>query len=113
VPPRRGLPRGRQPILENADVRIRVASVAQPMPYLFRNADADEVLFVHDGAGRLETDFGPLSYEPGDYLLVPRGTMFRLAPSSPTKLLVVEAVLRGRASPIGACSGSTRCSIPR
>jgi homogentisate 1,2-dioxygenase len=81
----------RQPILENGDVRMSVASVAQPMPYLFRNADADEVLFVHDGSGRLETDFGPLSYEPGDYLLVPRGTMFRFAPSTATKLVVVEA----------------------
>lgn len=81
----------RQPILENADVRLSVASIAQAMPYLFRNADADEVIFVHAGTGRLETDFGALVYEPGEYLLVPRGTTFRFVPGTPTQLLVVEA----------------------
>jgi homogentisate 1,2-dioxygenase len=61
------------------------------MRYLFRNADADELLFVHQGAGRVETDFGPLSYEPGSYVLVPRGTAYRLAATSPTTCLVIEA----------------------
>jgi homogentisate 1,2-dioxygenase len=59
------------------------------MPYLFRNADADEVVFIHDGAGRLETDFGHLAYEPGDYLVIPRGTTQRFAPSTPTRALVI------------------------
>lgn len=81
----------RQPILENDDVRISVAAVAQAMPYLFRNADADEVLFVHEGAGRLETDFGPFAYEAGDYLVIPRGTAFRFSPTTATRLLVTEA----------------------
>jgi homogentisate 1,2-dioxygenase len=67
------------------------ATLTEPMPYFFRNADADEVLFIHEGAGRIETDFGPLAYEPGDYLLVPRGTVYRLAPSSPTRFLTIEA----------------------
>jgi homogentisate 1,2-dioxygenase len=62
------------------------------MPYFARNADGDELFFVHQGTGRLETDFGPLAYEPGDYLLVPRGTVFRFHPSSPTFLLTVETV---------------------
>ncbi len=77
-------------VLENADCRIHVAALDSPMPYLFRNADADELLFVHRGAGRLETDFGPLAYETGDYLVIPRGTMYRFAPTSATQLLVVE-----------------------
>lgn len=80
----------RVPLLGNADCRIHVAALDAPMPYLFRNADADELLFVHRGAGRLETDFGPLAYEPGDYLVIPRGTMYRFAPTSATRLLVVE-----------------------
>ncbi|HEV3049272.1 MAG TPA: hypothetical protein VGX50_03145, partial [Longimicrobium sp.] len=58
----------RRALLANEDVRLSFATLTAPMPYLFRNADADEVLFIHAGAGRLETDFGPLSYEPGDYL---------------------------------------------
>ena len=80
----------RVPLLVNADCRIHASVLVEPMPYLFRNADADELLFVHAGAGRLETDFGPLAYEPGDYLVIPRGTMYRLAPTSATRLLVIE-----------------------
>ncbi len=82
---------GRAPLLENADLRVSFARLSSPMPYLFRDADADELLFVHAGAGRVETDFGPMPYEAGDYVLIPRGTAHRLAPTSPTELLVVEA----------------------
>jgi homogentisate 1,2-dioxygenase len=82
---------GRHGVLGNDDVVMSWARLTQAMPYLFRNADADEVLFIHDGAGRLETDFGPLPYEPGDYIVVPRGTAYRLAPSSSSTVLVIEA----------------------
>lgn len=81
----------RQSLFENEDVRIHVARISAPMPYYFRNADSDELLFVHEGAGRLETDFGPLAYEPGDYLVVPRGTSHRFHPTSMSVLLVVES----------------------
>ncbi len=67
-------------MLDNADVALHVATLTEPMPYFFRNADGDEVLFIHEGAGRIETDFGPLTYETGDYLLVPRG--HRLPPGA-------------------------------
>ena len=80
----------RIPLLANPDCRIHMGVLRDPMPYLFRNADADELLFIHAGAGRLETDFGPLAYEAGDYLVIPRGTMYRLAPTSETRVLVVE-----------------------
>ncbi|HSD91340.1 MAG TPA: homogentisate 1,2-dioxygenase, partial [Kofleriaceae bacterium] len=81
---------GRTALLANGDCRIDTAALREPMPYFFRNADGDELLFVHAGAGRIETDFGPLSYEPGDYLVIPRGTLYRLAPTRETRLLVVE-----------------------
>ncbi|MFO0663932.1 MAG: homogentisate 1,2-dioxygenase [Polyangiaceae bacterium] len=77
-------------LLENQDVRISTAALGAPMPYVFRNADADELLFVHAGAGRLESDFGSLAYECGDYLTIPRGTAFRLAPTSASSFLVIE-----------------------
>jgi len=80
----------RTPLLANNDCKIHMAAFATPMPYFFRNADSDELLFVHAGAGRLETDFGPLAYEPGDYLVIPRGTLHRFAPTRETRLLVVE-----------------------
>lgn len=81
----------RHGVLGNADLRLSLATLAAPMPYLFKNADADEVVFVHAGAGRLETDFGPLAYEPGDYLYLPRGTAYRFSPTSPSRFLVTEA----------------------
>jgi homogentisate 1,2-dioxygenase len=83
---------GRRLLFFNADVRLSWASADTPWAFFYRNADADEVLFVHRGAGRLETDFGPLTYEPGDYLVVPRGTVQRLVPTSPTRLFVTESV---------------------
>ncbi len=76
-------------VLGNDDVRIGIAVHDRPMDALFRDADADRVLFVHEGAGRIESDFGPLAYERGDYLLVPRGTTHRFAPTSRTFLLTM------------------------
>jgi len=77
-------------LLANDDCAIRFAVIDAPMAYLFRNADADEVVFVHEGKGRLETDFGHLAYEPGDYLVIPRGTTQRFAPTTPTRALIVS-----------------------
>lgn len=82
---------GRAPLLANDDVRLAYLCLKDAMPYFFRNADADDVLFVHDGHGRLETDFGPLDYEPGDYLVIPRGTTYRVLPAAPTKFLLIES----------------------
>jgi homogentisate 1,2-dioxygenase len=65
-----------------------------PVPYraeFKRDADGDELFFVHDGAGVLRTEYGPLDYRPGHYLLVPRGTTYRFEPSAPTDLLAIEA----------------------
>jgi homogentisate 1,2-dioxygenase len=82
---------GRVAFLENDDVRLHMARIDAPMPYAFRNADADEIVFVHRGEGRVETDFGPLAYERGDYLVFPRGAAYRLAPKTATTALVVES----------------------
>jgi homogentisate 1,2-dioxygenase len=82
---------GRRVMLHNADCKIAFARLTAPMPYYFRNADGDDLLFVHAGAGRLETDFGNLDYRRGDYLIIPRGTVYRLAPTAPTSMLVVES----------------------
>ena len=81
---------GRVPFLRNDDTVVSMARVVAEMDYDFRNADGDETLFVHGGGGRIETDFGPLNYRQGDYLVIPRGTSYRLIPSEPTELLVVQ-----------------------
>ena len=79
----------RKMLLANDDVAVGFVRVESAMPYYFRNADADEVLFVHTGGGRLETDFGTLAYRRGDYLMIPRGTVYRLDPVDITSLLVI------------------------
>jgi homogentisate 1,2-dioxygenase len=84
-------PRARVPFLTNADVTLHMARLSRPMADLFRNADADEVLFVHAGAGTLRTDFGPLAYEKGDYVVLPRGVTYALEPSAPSTFLVIES----------------------
>jgi homogentisate 1,2-dioxygenase len=80
-------------LLENDDVRIGWwVRPAGPVEWFLRDADGDLLYLVHRGAGRLETEYGPLAYRPGDYLLVPRGTTHRFAAAEPTQLLTVEAV---------------------
>lgn len=79
-------------LLYNDDVAVHVSRRAASMPYYFRNADGDEVHFVHQGTGTIETDFGVLTYEPGDYILIPRCTTYRMHPdSTDTFLLIIEA----------------------
>mgnify|MGYP001602165824 CR=1 FL=1 len=68
--------------LGNGDIRISVSRRAAAMPFYFRNADSDELYFVHRGEGAIETDFGPLEFEPGDYINIPRAVTYRVAPKS-------------------------------
>jgi homogentisate 1,2-dioxygenase len=78
-------------VLQNGAVEIRFWKLAEAMPALARNADGDQLLFVHQGAGDLFSDFGRIAYRAGDYLYLPRGTMWRLAPSEATALLMIQA----------------------
>jgi homogentisate 1,2-dioxygenase len=78
-------------LLSNDSVKLRIWACERAMESLARNADGDELLFVHAGDGELFCDFGHLSYREGDYLLLPRGTMWRLEPKARTTLLLVEA----------------------
>ncbi|HVF20586.1 MAG TPA: homogentisate 1,2-dioxygenase [Mycobacteriales bacterium] len=83
---------GRTLLMHNADLRISLSRRTAPMPYAVRNADADEVVFIHHGAGVLQTDFGPLDYAAGDYLVLPRGVVHRWVPDGTESfLLVVES----------------------
>ena len=65
--------------------------LAAPMPALARNADGDQLLFVHSGEGDLFCDYGRLPFEAGDYLYLPRGTMWRLSPRDGAAVLMIEA----------------------
>ncbi len=83
---------GRRTLMYNADCVISVARPTEPMSYFYRNAQGDELIFIHEGSGALETTFGLLPYQPGDYLVVPRGTTWRtLADPGEQRFLIVEA----------------------
>ncbi|HEY1861925.1 MAG TPA: homogentisate 1,2-dioxygenase, partial [Gemmataceae bacterium] len=85
--------RGRVPLMTNTDVTIARCRPAQPQHELFRNATADEVIFVHKGQGTLHTMYGPLAFKPFDYIVIPRCTTYRLEFDNGVQpdLLVVEA----------------------
>jgi homogentisate 1,2-dioxygenase len=68
--------------LGNDDIRLYVSRRSQPMPFYFRNADGDELYFVHRGTGLIETDFGPMRYERGDYIVIPRAVTYRIVPET-------------------------------
>jgi homogentisate 1,2-dioxygenase len=78
-------------LLSNASCRIALWRVDEAMPHLQRNADGDVLLFIHEGEGDLFCDFGHMNYRDGDYILLPRGTMWRLEPHAPTTSLLIEA----------------------
>jgi homogentisate 1,2-dioxygenase len=80
-----------KPVLHNAHFKLRYWRLASAMKQLVRNADGDELLFVHSGSGELYCDFGHLHYAAGDYIVVPRGTMWRLEPATATDVLLIEA----------------------
>jgi homogentisate 1,2-dioxygenase len=72
---------GRLPLFFNADVVFGVVRPAEAMTRFYRNGEADEMLFVHEGHGTLETIFGLIDYRPGDYLVIPIGTTYRVVPA--------------------------------
>jgi homogentisate 1,2-dioxygenase len=78
-------------VLHNGATEIRFWKLDQAMPGLARNADGDQLLFVHQGAGDLFCDYGRIAFVAGDYLYLPRGTMWRLAPAEPCAILTIQA----------------------
>jgi homogentisate 1,2-dioxygenase len=78
-------------VLFNTHCRLRFWRTEGAMDHLVRNADGDELLFVHRGRGELFCDFGHLAIEAGDYVVLPRGTMWRLECAEPLQALLIEA----------------------
>ena len=80
----------RRLVLANGDVHISYAHVVAPSP-LYRNATGDECVYVEHGTARVDTVFGSLEVEAGDYVVVPRATDHRWVPAEPSRLFAVEA----------------------
>jgi len=93
VAPKKDYLESRVPILVNNDLNISVAAPQESMKdYFFKNADADEMIFIHKGKGKLKTGFGELPFEYGDYVMVPRGCMYQIEfDSNDNRLLIVES----------------------
>ena len=93
IPTRGDAVQGRLPLLANGDLCISVVRPEEPMEYWYRYAHGDEVIFVHEGTGVLESQFGTLRYGPGDYLVIPTGVMWRILPDDDVaqRMLVVES----------------------
>jgi homogentisate 1,2-dioxygenase len=92
--PRGGDPvRGRVPIFVNQDVIMSRCRPERGQEELYRNAAADEILFIHRGSGILESMFGVLPFRPFDYVVIPRTTTYRLEfdDAAPPDLLVIES----------------------
>jgi homogentisate 1,2-dioxygenase len=86
-----GSPWAAAEFLGNAHTRMRYWRTEGAMDHLVRNGDGDELLFVHEGEGELFCDFGRLALRDGDYVVLPRGTMWRTAFTGAAELLLVEA----------------------
>jgi homogentisate 1,2-dioxygenase len=91
VPSGRDAIESRTPLLGNDDILLSIANAERPMEYFYRNTSGDELLFVHHGAGAIESQFGELAYRANDYLVIPTGTTYRVLPSAPTRMLVHES----------------------
>jgi homogentisate 1,2-dioxygenase len=83
----------RKPVLVNNDCHIVLAAPRKSMTdYFYKNADADEMIFIHEGTGVLHTQYGQLKFGPGDYLVIPRGTIYSIAfDTAGNRLFIVES----------------------
>ncbi len=78
-------------VLHNAHCKLRFWRTSGKMERLARNGDGDELLFVHDGKGQIFCDFGRMDLRAGDYVMLPRGTMWRTEFDGDADVLMIEA----------------------
>lgn len=85
--------KSRKPVLVNNDCHISLAApTSGTKNYFYKNADADEVIFVHEGSGTIITQYGVLKFSYGDYLVVPRGTIYQIEfDAKDNRLFIVES----------------------
>jgi homogentisate 1,2-dioxygenase len=83
----------RKTILTNSDCSIILAAPKQSTKdYFYKNTDADELIFIHKGTGKLRTHLGNLNFKYGDYLLIPRGIIYKIDfDTEDNRLFIVES----------------------
>jgi homogentisate 1,2-dioxygenase len=84
--------KSRKVLLVNNDLHMGMAAPRKSLPYYFKNADGDEVLFIHEGRGMFKSVYGNLSFSYGDYIVIPRGTVYQLEfETEDNKIFFVES----------------------
>jgi homogentisate 1,2-dioxygenase len=89
---------GRVVLLGNSDVEMSICVPSEEMAYHYKNGQGDECLFIHFGMGTLYTSFGTLAFGPKDYIIIPKGTIYRLvfdpapADAPPNRFICFETV---------------------
>ena len=79
IKPEKDYLESRKIVLVNSDLQISLAAPTESMTtYFYKNSQADEVLFIHKGSGTLKTGFGKIYFKYGDYIVVPRGTIYQI-----------------------------------
>lgn len=78
IQPEQDYLKSRKTLFVNPHLHIGLAAPQQSTPYFYKNADADELIFVHQGSGKLLTIYGELNFSYGDYIVIPRGTVYQV-----------------------------------
>ncbi|XP_020909901.1 uncharacterized protein LOC110247777, partial [Exaiptasia diaphana] len=83
----------RVPVLVNNDCHVVLSAPKKSLrDYFYKNADCDEVLFVHKGSGKLRTQLGNIDFKYGDYLVIPRGMIYQIDfDTEDNRLFIVES----------------------
>ena len=93
VKPQKDFLKSRVPVLVNSDCEIILASPQnKTMEYFYKNSDCDELIFIHKGSGKLRTFLGNIDFKYGDYLLIPRGMIYKIDfDNDDNRLFIVES----------------------
>ncbi|MEX0928806.1 MAG: homogentisate 1,2-dioxygenase [Balneolales bacterium] len=84
---------GRVLMLYNSDVQIHLGRPTEKMDYFYRNGEHDEMLFIHEGTGFIQSSFGRLNFNPFDYIYIPRGTTYRMEfDDGQNRMLMIESM---------------------
>jgi len=81
----------RIPLLFNDDILISVSHINQDMNYFYRNGHFDEMLYIQHGSGIIMSNFGDLKFQEGDYIIIPKGVIWKAKYTTKTKMLIVES----------------------
>lgn len=78
IQPEKDFIKSRKILFVNNAMHVGLAAPQESTPYFYKNADADEMIFVHQGSGKLRTMYGSLDFKYGDYIVIPRGTVYQV-----------------------------------